>query len=181
MIFQVVSDCPSLCAVMMPLGIIQLCKTNVIWGWHERKWSAPCIYANKITFSSIYKELISTLLLHISLTHCSLPSIPIELPKNPIRTLACVTWHTGCGNLPAILLTLLSFILLLTLCASLEYKCLNPGIFTVLSTICVMLLALYLTNLLKLYFFIERTKNKKQTLSHFHIIDISMVWFPVVS
>ena len=108
MIFQVVSDCPSLCAVMMSLGIIQLCKTNVIWGWHERKWSAPCIYANKITFSSIYKELISTLLLHISLTHCSLPSIPIELPKNPFRTLACVTWHTGCGNLPAILLTLLT-------------------------------------------------------------------------
>ena len=40
--------------------------------------------------------------------------------------------------------TTVVLILLLTLCASVEYNCLNPGIFTILSIIRVMLLALYL-------------------------------------
>ena len=48
--------------------------------------------------------------------------------------------HFACNTLN----TTVFLILLLTLCASLEYNCLNPGIFTILSTIRVMLLMLYL-------------------------------------
>ena len=109
----------------------------------------PCKVVNSVEHSSFQMFLpfvpryyFKTFVLHNShINPLSSPLFSIVIPKNPFQNLACVTWHTGCGILPAIRLTLLSFILLLTLCASLEYNCLNPGIFTILSIISVMLLA----------------------------------------